>query len=518
MDKFQQFKEIGTTIIPELTQEDLNKYCNITIAKDLRTKINSMEEFIKWKKNLKSCFHWKNTAYWHLLPQIFCSFKDIYLNEHTWKLILDEDLNWIDIEKIKVIQAPNNLSKQNLFKEIRDAIEHKRMYPRRGKLFIRNPQNNTNHKYDFEAEIPYAVLMDFILTASLNKRWIQTYQYKYNNEMLSNDIVLDYEKEKENIKFYERKPIKKEAPILPINQKDYIEYIKRMRCSTEIKEIELTTPQKDVLSEYFLKNKCRSGNLSYVSNRLLRHDIADRDMLLRTNILENKKFEKYTLNDFLKDNEVRKSVTFWHMNPGMLFENETLTQLCEKLRTTYQENWHHILEHYRWCIKLCINFLKNKWYSINNNEYIFEKWNKKITFDEIWLLIDLLMTENININNWILEFPNRLRVQILKTIYINELIAWPDPEEDRHIRNSLTHNNYTILQWVDKIILRDGYNKKSNKYSREKIYDLKKFSDSKYQEMLDQNNINKNRESQINAEIFLTLATKEEKENLIILT
>lgn len=515
MDKLEQPEE--KAIIPKLSSEDLNKYCNITIAKDLKTKINSMEEFIKWKKSLKSCFHWKNTAYWYLLPSIFCSFKDIYLNEHTWKLILNEDLDWIDIEKIKVIQAPNNLSKQNLFKEIRDAIEHKRMYPRRGKLFIRNPQNNTNHKYDFEAEIPNHVLVDFILTTTLNKRGTPSYKYKYNDKDLPNDIILDYEKEKENIKFYECKTTEKGTPTIPVDQKSYIEYLKTMFYNVERKEIELTKNQEDMLSEYFKKNKCRSGNLTYVSKRLLRHDIVDRDMQSRITILENKKFEKYTLNDFLKDNEVRERAIFWHWDPTKLFENETLLQLWEKLRTSYQQNWHHILEHYHWCIKLCHDFLKNKWYSINYNEYIFKNWNKTITFDEIWLLIDLLMTENININNWILEIPNRLRVQMLKTIYINGLITWPDSEEDRHIRNSLTHNNYTIFQWVDKIILRDGYNKKSNRYNREKIYDLKSFSDSKYQEMLYQNNINNDTESQINAEIFFTLATKEEKENLIII-
>ena len=106
---------------------------------------------------------------------------------------------------------------------------------------------------------------------------------------------------------------------------------------------------------------------------------------------------------------------------------------------------------------------------------------------------------------------------MLKTIYINGLIKWPDPEEDRHIRNSLTHNEYTILQWIDRIILRDGYDKKNNRYSREKVYDLKDFSDTTYQEMTDQNNVNSTTEHNINAEIFLTLATKEEKENLVII-
>ena len=514
MDKLEQPKESKKITIPKLSSEDLNKYCNITIAKDLKTKIDSMEEFIKWRRSLKSCFYWKNKKYWYLLPSIFCSFKEIFLDEKKWKLILNEDLNWIDINKIKVIQAPENLSKQNLFKEIRDAIEHKRMYPWRWKLFIRNPANNTNHKYDFEAEIPNDVLTDFILTVIENKRGMVIYQYRHNDKSISSDITLDYEKEKDNIKFYEYRSAEK---ITPNDQESCREYIEEMIKSVEQREINLTTAQKDIISEYFKKNKCNSGNLSYVSNHILRHDIGDRDMLLRSNILENKKYEKYKLNDFLENNDIRKFLSNWHIDPTMLFENETLIELYEKLRTTYDKNWHHISEHYRGCIKLCFNYLKNKWYSFNFNGHTFKNWNKIITFNEIWFLMDTLMRDNINIKNWILEFPNRLRVQMLKTIYINGLIKWPDPEEDRHIRNSLTHNEYTILQWIDRIILRDGYDKKNNRYSREKVYDLKDFSDTTYQEMTDQNNVNSTTEHNINAEIFLTLATKEEKENLVII-
>lgn len=514
MDKLEQPKESKKITIPKLSSEDLNKYCNITIAKDLKTKIDSMEEFIKWRRSLKSCFYWKNKLYWYLLPSIFCSFKDIFLDEKKWKLILDEDLNWIDIDKIKLIQTPKNLSRQNLFKEIRDAIEHKRMYPWRWKLLIKNPANKTNHKYDFEAEIPQDILMDFIITVTEKKRGMIIYQYRYNDESITRDVTLDYEKEKENIKFYEQRTTKK---IIPNEENSCREYIEEMIKSVEQREINLTTAQKDIISEYFKKNKCNSGNLSYVSNHILRHDIGDRDMLLRSNILENKKYEKYKLNDFLENNDIRKFLSNWHIDPTMLFENETLIELYEKLRTTYDKNWHHISEHYRGCIKLCFNYLKSKWYSFNFNGYTFKNWNKIITFNEIWFLMDTLMRDNINIKNWILEFPNRLRVQMLKTIYINGLIKWPDPEEDRHIRNSLTHNEYTILQWIDRIILRDGYDKKNNRYSREKVYDLKDFSDTTYQEMTDQNNVNSTTERNINAEIFLTLATKEEKENLVII-
>lgn len=516
MDKLEQPKESKKISIPKLSSEDLNKYCNITIAKDLKTKIDLMEIFIKWRRSLKSCFYWKNKNYWYLLPSIFCSFKEIFLDEKKWKLILNEDLNWIDINKIKLIQAPENLSKQNLFKEIRDAIEHKRMYPWRWKMLIRNPANNTNHKYDFEAEIPHDVLMDFILTVIENKRGMVTYQYRHNDKSISSDITLDYEKEKDNIKFYEYRSAEK---ITPNDQESYREYIEKMIKSVKTREIKLTPPQKDIISEYFKKNKCRSGNLSYVSNHILRHDLADRDMLLRCKILENKEFEKYKLNDFLKNNDIRKFLTNWHIDSTMFFENKTLSELYEKLRTTYNKEWHRIYinNHNQQRAKLIANFLKNKWYSFDRNEYVFKNWNKKITTYEIWLIIDILKDEDININNWILEFPNRLRVQMLKTIYINGLIKWPDEDEDRHIRNSLTHNEYTILQWVNKIILRDGYDKNNNTYNREKIYNLEVFSSEAYKNMLNNNNINSVTEYEKNAEIFFTLATKEEKENLVII-
>ena len=96
--------------------------------------------------------------------------------------------------------------------------------------------------------------------------------------------------------------------------------------------------------------------------------------------------------------------------------------------------------------------------------------------------------------------PNRLRLKFIESVYANGLIPmdsgtvpwmneeWVKDPNDKftnreHVRNALVHNHYMMLPWIDKIILRDGYNKKNDSWNREKVINLPELFKETYNEM-----------------------------------
>ena len=88
-----------------------------------------------------------------------------------------------------------------------------------------------------------------------------------------------------------------------------------------------------------------------------------------------------------------------------------------------------------------------------------------------------------NINYWEVKLkmniewiPNYLKALNISSYYLNDpsfIPVWPwsvIPERE-HIRNAFAHINFSMLPWVDKILLRDPSRKKDIQ-DREKIYDL----------------------------------------------
>ena len=101
-------------------------------------------------------------------------------------------------------------------------------------------------------------------------------------------------------------------------------------------------------------------------------------------------------------------------------------------------------------------------------------------------------------------FPNWLRLQLIKLVYVNEqvslqddnvqwLISKIDTTEDEQghgkksirerIRDALSHHSYIILEWVDDIVLRDGYKKKTDSRDREATFSLSKLFESTFKEI-----------------------------------
>ena len=119
----------------------------------------------------------------------------------------------------------------------------------------------------------------------------------------------------------------------------------------------------------------------------------------------------------------------------------------------------------------------------------FKRWAIEITEKELSSLLWHL-TDAYFLVSWIVEsFPNRLKVQMIKMVYLNELISLEknDAEnkksENEHIRNALAHDNYIILAWVDQILLRDGYSRSNDIWNWEKLYKLSKLYENTFKAM-----------------------------------
>lgn len=97
-------------------------------------------------------------------------------------------------------------------------------------------------------------------------------------------------------------------------------------------------------------------------------------------------------------------------------------------------------------------------------------------------------------------FPNWLKIQFIESVYVNELISlksdnvpwlvWSGIKKPNdkftnrdHVRNALVHNNYTMIHWVDEIVLRDWYNKKTDTWEREETINLPQLYEETYKEM-----------------------------------
>jgi hypothetical protein len=140
-----------------------------------------------------------------------------------------------------------------------------------------------------------------------------------------------------------------------------------------------------------------------------------------------------------------------------------------------------------------------KWTKDNPFERDFVKWDIKITGKELtqlgadavntWMILHYLLD----------EFPNWLRLQYIKLVYTTILpntTTWNADDlwntvrtrvftEEERIRDAMVHNQYTHLHWVKNIIMRDWYDKRSNSWNWEKVYNLKDLYDDSYKKFKD---------------------------------
>lgn len=105
-------------------------------------------------------------------------------------------------------------------------------------------------------------------------------------------------------------------------------------------------------------------------------------------------------------------------------------------------------------------------------------------FRIISAFIDNLHTEELVVERMFKEFPNWIKMQYIKTIFIDWIADTPEEwnqksEDDKdkftkfeHIRNALTHNTYTKYNGIDTILLRDWYNKKTMQREWEELFNI----------------------------------------------
>ena len=128
----------------------------------------------------------------------------------------------------------------------------------------------------------------------------------------------------------------------------------------------------------------------------------------------------------------------------------------------------------------------------------------KVDFSSICNWVASARAHYYAVNNMVKLFPNRLKLQLIKLVYVNEqvllqdenvkwLISKVDTSTDENwlgkkptrerIRDALSHHTYILLQWVDDIVLRDWYDKKTDTWVREATFSLSELFESTFTEL-----------------------------------
>jgi hypothetical protein len=146
-----------------------------------------------------------------LMPQIFSSFKELYMGKKSRQDSLNK-LNDEDLQELKNISVtPNNLSNKQIISEIRNALNHTHYVPGREELYIKNPKDSNPriHARDFEASVPYTFLLDFITLTDIHFRKSDCFEFIIKDEGLLDDMYdndnnknIKYEDIKDKIQFF----------------------------------------------------------------------------------------------------------------------------------------------------------------------------------------------------------------------------------------------------------------------------------------------------------------------------
>jgi hypothetical protein len=118
----------------------------------------------------------------------------------------DEDLQELD----SITTIPDDLSNKQIISEIRNAINHTHYVPGEYELFIKNPKNPDPkiHARDFEANVPYEFLIDFITLTQKYYRRSDCFEYYVDEQKLLDNLwenkknIIRYEDVKDKIHFF----------------------------------------------------------------------------------------------------------------------------------------------------------------------------------------------------------------------------------------------------------------------------------------------------------------------------
>ena len=415
--------------------ENLSHY--ITVKK-LYEDIPNIDKFASSKKTLKSCFNWEIEEmfflYMALFPSMFSSFKELYMWKTSWQNYLnrlnDEDLKILD----SITTIPNNLSNKQIISEIRNALNHTHYVQGKDDLYIKNPKNADPkiHARDFEASVPYKFLLDFIVLTQNSYRRSDYFEYFIDDqELLGNlwenkkDIKYEYVKDKIHFyqgvtkdKFWDEDSVKEEVR----------------------KEMFLSKQLDNLMLKYFSNHKLDKKNLRYIAESLVKApEIHMREIfsaIISKEIIWNNRYKWLNSVELLDDvyGAMINWSYYWYFDwfDGIeWFESfdcaevkKLLVNFWKELEKKRQPNWQSILKHSNWCREYACKYLEKHGFLLYDKwdvEHI-EKWNISIPSVCIQAVIDKLSSHYYVINNMIKLFPNWLRLQLIKLVYVNEQI------------------------------------------------------------------------------------------------
>ena len=506
----EELEQLFTDKIPD----KITKSSHIYEAQNSKLFAKVIEKFCKWKKTFKSCVISKekentteictNLAFINTIKHCFCAQKEFY----QWKLsefnrINDEDLNDVGLD-IEIIKPQEKLSKKQIIVEIRNALEHHQYLTCTEGIYINNPKNENPriHDRDFVAKITYKSLIDYICRINYLSRKMYIVSPWYGNDL---DFNKSYKEQKDKIWFEVKKSTQKENDWISkkiSDEKKFQEYVNNL----EIHRLPLSDKQQRMLELFFEKNKLSHSNLEYVASTLQYRTVRDDIYLYILGKVLNDKPGKIAFEQIKWNKEILKTVQyliFGRNNPiedairG--WENWEKSHDCSLLRnvwrmlitnkeiSTSKNRRHDYLDY-------IITFYKKQGFIFADN---YQKhWpcliktglNWKIEtvmpFRIISAFIDNLHTEELVVERMFKEFPNWIKMQYIKTIFIDWIADTPEEwnqksEDDKdkftkfeHIRNALTHNTYTKYNGIDTILLRDWYNKKTMQRGWEELFNI----------------------------------------------
>lgn len=467
--------------------EDLEKLSHYYSSESIDKTIPHIKKFLSWNKPL-NIHDWNYELFFmSVIPFIFTSYKELYMwkkwstYENYRSKINNDDLNnipenFFNLKNINIIEGPKNLSKKQIINEIRNAIEHTRYISFPGWIYINNPKTTDPkiHDHNFKAVIEYKFLQQFIFIAPL----ITKKDHKIYIEKCDNIWILDsrkiYNEIENTIKFGRL-----------ISNED----------TSNITQTEYKPTQKiqKLIESFYTQNKKKVScdNLSYIASFL--EDPPEITMYEILWTIRKWKYERkwMNLNDFIKEtfNISHRQITQHKMIMALSKNNEAkkqfLINLSNNIQKKTQKNWQPLLLHTTWCVEYVIEYFKKQWleYDDINKCRKNKKWDFQIEDESIHQIIVYLTSNYTEIKKCIDMFPNRLKIQFIKSVYLNKLIPL-DNEEKEHIRNALAHNRYTILPWIEDINLRDTYDKNNDTYTREENYNLSDLYEKTYKEMI----------------------------------
>ena len=506
-------KDVKDNIL-ELFKENNYRFLLQNIV-SLHYDINSLKLFYRWRRKKKDCFMPNSSYFINILPYLFVSSKEASLwKRKSTRSLNNQDLDELDMSFIKIIEWPDNFKNIDIFHEIRDAIEHSKcVYTSRGELIIDNPINLPKHAYNFKAVVDCHLLVDFMLIQSkIDRRgsdyfWGFKEWYENIKDLKNYDVrdVLEFTHvmNKES----ERNPIITMWKT-PSEIKNQIDDSTFDPDKYDYRSVVLTDGQCQMIYDFFSTHWLAYWNLDYLAKNLVDHNMSEYYILYLLLFFWDDSKRDYRYQDFINEFYENSKFDFamWLVqsfcsnSPEILDVLESITHEIWKLK---QKNGQPLLWHTQWILDFISKKFQNAWFTYDYFNGAFKKWDiefwgKMLDYFYSYLLDSWKITR-YNIE----EFPNFLKIQLMRMIYasvplevileieknnvgpnwtieLSENSNWKAFSEEERIRNAFAHNTYSFLHGVDYILLRDWFNKKDNTWSWEKKYNLEELYNKTY--------------------------------------